>query len=71
MEYIDKFDDLKKLILEEVEVDGKKYKLEEEFEKFFIKGNKVAGTRIRKIMQLIRRTSESIRNDVQDYKQTL
>jgi hypothetical protein len=71
MEYIDKFDQLKKLITEDVEIDGKLYNLEEEFEKFFVKGNKVAGLRIRKAMQLIRKTSESVRKDVQDYKKSL
>lgn len=71
MEYIDKYDDLKKLITEDIEIDGKSYNLEEEFEKFFIKGNRTAGTRIRKIMQLIRRASESIRSDVQSYKKSL
>jgi hypothetical protein len=71
MEYMDKYDELKKLITEEVEIDGKKYKLEDEFERFFVKGNRTAGTRIRKIMQMIRRSSESIRNDVQDYKKSL
>jgi hypothetical protein len=71
MDYMDKYDELKRLITEEVEVDGKKYKLEEEFERFFVKGNRTAGTRIRKIMQFIRRTSESIRNDVQSYKESI
>jgi len=71
MDYMDKYDELKKIITEEVEIDGKKYKLEEEFERFFVKGNRTAGTRVRKIMQLIRRSSESIRNDVQSYKKTL
>jgi len=71
MEYMDKYDELKKLITEEVEIEGKNYKLEEEFERFFVKGNKTAGTRIRKIMQLIRRASEGIRNDVQDYKKSI
>ncbi len=68
---MDKYDELRKIITEEVEIDGKKYKLEEEFERFFVKGNRTAGTRVRKIMQMLRRTSESIRNDVQSYKQTL
>lgn len=71
MEYIDNFDQLKKLITEDVEIDGKMYNLEEEFEKFFVKGNKVAGLRIRKVMQLIRKTSESVRKDVQNYKKSL
>lgn len=71
MDYMDKYDELKRIITEEVEIDGKKYKLEEEFERFFVKGNRTAGTRVRKIMQMLRRTSESIRNDVQSYKKTL
>ena len=71
MDYIDKYDELKKLVTEEIEIDGKKYKMEEEFERFFIRGNRTAGTRIRKMMQLLRRTSESVRNDIQSYKKTL
>lgn len=71
MDYLDKYDELKRIITEEVKIDGKMYKLEDEFERFFIKGNKTAGVRIRKFMQLLRRTSESIRDDIQDYKKTL
>jgi hypothetical protein len=71
VEYLDKYDNLLKIMTQDVEVDGKKVKLSEDFEKFFVKGNKTAGVRIRKIMQLIRRTSEEIRNDVQSYKQNL
>jgi len=70
MEYMDKYDELKRIITEEVEIDGKMYKLEDEFERFFVKGNKTAGTRIRKIMQLLRRSAEEVRNDVQNYKKT-
>jgi len=71
MDYVDKYDELKRIITEEVEIDGKMYRLEDEFDRFFVKGNKTAGVRIRKFMQLIRRTSESIRDDIQDYKKTL
>ena len=71
MEYLDKYDYLKTLLLDEIEIEGKMYKLEEEFDKFFVKGNKTAGKRIRKFMQLIRRTAEDIRGDVQDYKKDL
>lgn len=71
MEYLDKYDYLRTLLLEEIEIEGKMYKLEEEFDKFFVKGNKTAGKRIRKFMQLIRRTAEDIRGDVQDYKKDL
>lgn len=68
MEYIDKYDELLKLVTEEVEIDGKKYLLKEEFEKFFVKGNKTAATRIRKFMQLIKKQSQEIRDDVQEYR---
>jgi hypothetical protein len=71
VEYLDKYDNLLKILTQEVEVDGKKVKLSDDFEKFFVKGNKTAGVRIRKIMQMIRRSSEDIRNDVQSYKQSL
>jgi hypothetical protein len=42
--------------------------LKEDFEKFFVKGNKTAGTRIRRVMQELKRLSQEVRNDVQDYK---
>jgi hypothetical protein len=70
-EYLDKYDNLLSLMVNETTVDGKKVKLSEEFEKFFVKGNKTAGVRVRKIMQMVRRASEDIRNDVQDYKKSL
>jgi len=68
MEYIDKYDELIRLLTEEVEIDGKKYNLKDDFEKFFIRSNKTAGTRIRKMMQEIKGLSQDIRNDVQTYK---
>lgn len=68
MEYLDKYDQLVKVLTEEVEIDGKRFNLKDDFEKFFIKGNKTAGTRIRKVMQEIKRISQEVRNDVQDYK---
>jgi hypothetical protein len=71
MEYLDKYDYLLKVLTEDIEVDGKKVKLKEDFEKFFVRSNKTAGVRIRKIMQMLRKTSEDIRNDVQDYKKTI
>lgn len=71
MEYLDKYDYLLKVLNEEVDIDGKKVRLKDDFEKFFIKGNKTAGTRVRKFMQILRRTAEEIRNDVQDYKQSI
>jgi hypothetical protein len=68
MEYLDKYDELVKLLTEEVEIDGKKYNLKEDFEKFFVKSNKTAGTRIRRMMQEIKKISQEVRNDVQEYK---
>lgn len=68
MEYQDKYDELVRLLTEEVDIDGKKYNLKEDFEKFFVRGNKTAGTRIRKIMQEIKKISQEVRNDVQKYK---
>jgi hypothetical protein len=68
MEYLDKYDLLVKILTEEVEVDGKKFNLKEDFEKFFIRGNRTAGTRVRKVMQEIKRLSQEVRNDVQEYK---
>ena len=68
MDYLDKYDALVKLITEDVEIDGKKFSLKDDFEKFFIRGNKTAGTRIRKMMQEVKRLSQEVRSDVQDYK---
>jgi methyl-accepting chemotaxis protein len=71
MEYIDKYDQLLKILTEEVDIDGKKYLLKDEFSKFFIHGNKTASTRIRKIMQTIKKKSQEVRDDIQTYKKTL
>jgi hypothetical protein len=68
MEYLDKYDALVKLLTEEVEIDGKKFNLKEDFEKFFVRSNKTAGTRIRKAMQELKKLSQEVRNDVQEYK---
>ena len=68
MDYIDKYDQLVKILTEEVEIDGKKFNLKDDFEKFFIRGNRTAGTRIRKVMQELKRLSQEVRTDVQDYK---
>jgi hypothetical protein len=67
-DYLDKYDDLVKLITECVIIDGKEYKLSEEFDKFFVHSNKAAGVRIRKIMQMVRDRAYDIRGDVQEYK---
>jgi hypothetical protein len=68
MEYQDKYDELVRLLTEEVEIDGKKYNLKDDFEKFFVRSNRTAGTRIRKMMQEVKKMSQEIRTDVQDYK---
>lgn len=68
MDYLDKYDKLIKLLTEEVEIDGKKFDLKEDFEKFFIRGNKTAGTRMRKVMQELKRLAQEVRDDVQEYK---
>ncbi|MFT4604678.1 MAG: hypothetical protein ACI9W4_001411 [Rhodothermales bacterium] len=47
-------------------VDG----LEDDFSKFFDKGNKAAGTRVRKAMQDLKAISQDIRVQVQDMKNT-
>jgi hypothetical protein len=68
MDYLDKYDALVKLLTEEVEIEGTKFNLKEDFEKFFVRSNKTAGTRIRKIMQEVKKLSQEVRNDVQEYK---
>jgi hypothetical protein len=68
MDYLDKYDQLVKLLTNEVEIEGKKFNLKDDFEKFFIKGNKSAGTRIRRVMQELKKMSQDVRKDVQDYK---
>ena len=68
MDYTDKYEHLLKVLTEMIEVDGKKTLLKDDFDKFFVKSNKTAGVRIRKVMQTIRKTAEEIRRDVQTYK---
>ena len=71
MEYLDKYDKLVKLLTEEIEIDGKKFNLKEDFEKFFVKGNRTAGTRIRRVMQELKKFSQEVRTDVQEYKEKI
>lgn len=42
--------------------------LEEDFAKFYEKGNKAAGTRVRKAMQDLKRQAQDIRVEIQDKK---
>ena len=71
MEYTDKLDHLIWVLTEDIEIDGKKTRLKDDFDKFFIRSNKTAGVRIRKVMQTIRKTAEEIRRDVQTYKKNI
>lgn len=71
MDNLDKYDELLNLLTKDIEIDGKLYNLKDEFEKFFIKDNKAAGIRIRKIMQEIRTKSKEVRNAIQERKKRL
>ena len=71
MEYLDKYDKLVKILTEEIEIDGKKYDLKEDFEKFFIKDNKTAGTRVRRVMQELKKLAQEVRDDVQKEKKDI
>ena len=42
--------------------------LKEDFTKFYDKGNKTAGTRVRKGMQSLKEMAQAIRQEVQDKK---
>ena len=42
--------------------------LKDDFEKFYVKGNSAAGTRVRKGMQDLKNMSQDIRKEVQDMK---
>ena len=53
-----RFEELKNLIEEQ----------ERDFNQFYEKGNKAAGTRVRKAMQDLKRTAQDIRVEIQDIK---
>lgn len=44
------------------------HSLEDDFKKFYEKGNKAAGTRVRKGMQDLKNLAQDIRKEVQDIK---
>jgi hypothetical protein len=71
MEHVDKYDELVNLLTEEVIINGKPYLAKDEFEKFFVKGNKTSGTRLRKIMQMVKGISQEVREDVRSHKKEL
>lgn len=68
MEYQEKYDKLLKMTTADFEIDGKSFNLADDFDKFFVKGNKAAGGRIRKVMQEMKKLAQEIRTDVQSYK---
>ena len=41
---------------------------QKDFEKFYVKGNKSAGTRVRKSMNELKKKAQEIRKEVQDIK---
>lgn len=55
---MDKFNHLKEILMG----------VEEDFDKFYDKGNKAAGTRARKAMQDIRNLAQEIRKEIQEKK---
>jgi hypothetical protein len=73
MEYQDKYEELLAILLNPIDLDrdGKKFLLREEFEKLYVRDNKISGTRIRKFMQILRRKAEEIRQDVQNHRDML
>ncbi|TVP46147.1 MAG: histone H1 [Mongoliibacter sp.] len=50
------------------EIKGLVMGLEDDFEKFYEKGNQAAGTRVRKGMQDLKTMAQDIRKEVQDKK---
>ncbi|ACY48798.1 histone H1 [Rhodothermus marinus] len=56
-----RFDQLRDLVLG----------LEQDFKKFYEKGNKAAGTRIRKAMQELKKLAQEIRVEVQEKKKAM
>jgi 3-phosphoglycerate kinase len=70
-DYIDKYDTILDLMTKEFTIKGKPYLLRDEMEKFFVKGNVSAGTRIRKFLKTIKILSDELRDDVQEYKKSL
>jgi hypothetical protein len=55
-----RFDELKQKVDE----------MERDFRQFYEKGNKAAGTRVRKYMQELKQFAQDVRNEVQERKKT-
>jgi hypothetical protein len=58
---MDKFNEIKEIVLS----------IEQDVEKFYLKGNKSAAVRIRKAMQDIKNLAQEVRVNVQDTKNNL
>lgn len=67
----EKYEKLMMVMTEGVVINGKTYFLKDELEKFYVGGNKRAGTRIRKMMQMIKHSAQNIREDVQQYRKSI
>jgi len=57
---MEKFEELKDLI----------DSMESDVNKFYEKGNKSAGTRVRKLLQEVKKAAQALRVDIQDNKKT-
>ena len=55
---MEKYQELKELVAQ----------LEDDFDKFYAKGNKAAGTRLRKAMQQLKELAQAIRVEISDKK---
>lgn len=71
MDHLEKYEQMLRILTEDVEIGGKNYQLKDEFEKLYVNGNKRAATRIRKIMQSLKSVAQDIRNDVQDHRKKI
>lgn len=71
MDHLEKYEEIIGVLTGAVVIDGKEYRLKDELEKFYVAGNKRAGTRIRKMMQMIKGHAQDLRIDVQDYRKKI
>lgn len=63
---MESFEKLRAIINEEFELDGETYNLVKDVAKVNKNGNKTAGIRIRKLMQLVKNTAQDIRNEISE-----
>ena len=71
MEHFESYESILAVLNGPVSIGGKDYLLREELEKFYVNGNKRAGTRIRKMMQMVKSHAQDIREDVQVYRKKI